>query len=179
MYVKYAGLTADAAEALERYRASPSETESDIIIRKLGRPEQGSIARPESRPASPGGAQLDLGQGIQLRVGETAYLYLSKTDMLRDEIAATALVTDNGLRMNGRVYGKFHGSYVQQPMKEIQRRLKHVNNQGKLISLSAYRQWYVLRDRTLVPIESLKNAALARTRLRAVDRLDLGELGLT
>lgn len=176
VFQKYVGLTSAAAEAIEMHRSSPSETESDIIVRRLG---GGGAARPafEQSSLTPKN-QLDVGQGIRLNVGEAAYLFLSKTDAINARHAAIAKVTAKGLELDGRIFPQHRGSYVQRPMKHIQKKLKHVNEAGELISLSAYRQWHVFRERVLVPIETLKDASKARKRSRALSRLTLEDLDL-
>ena len=68
MFVKFVGVTQEAAEMIERRRLRPDESESDIIERELG--GRGSQASPPaSSPRSPSG-EVDFGQGVKLREGQ-------------------------------------------------------------------------------------------------------------
>jgi hypothetical protein len=53
-------------------------------------------------------------------------------------------------------------------MKLVQERKHHRNAEGELISLSAWRQWFVIRAGKLVSMLELKDPLLARTRGRQV-----------
>lgn len=184
MFVKFVGLTAEAAQAVELKRKSAAELESDIIERELGQRESAfrATALTESQNT------LDLGQGINLRIGETIHLFLSKSDALNGRPAGSAIVTADGLEVDGTVFAKERGSYVQKPMQCYQERHSHRGADGKLVPLSAYRQWHVHRDGKLIPLEELKDPSQARHRRSTVqmnDRLSkltatelLKELGL-
>ena len=182
MFVKYVGLTTEAAQAIESKRKTTVESESDIIVRELG---AGSA---QVGASTPGSGELDLGQGIKLGVGETIHLFLSKTDALNGRPVGSATITPNGLLVEGVLFGKDRGSYVQKPMQFYQERHSHLGADGKLVPLSAYRQWYAYRDGKLLPLEALKDPSKTRRRRTSVqmnDRLSklsatelLKELGL-
>lgn len=184
MFVKYVGLTAEAAQAIEAKRKSTAESESDIIVRELGVSLRHEVGGSTTRAA-----ELDLGQGITLAIGETIHLFLSKTDALKGRPVGSATITPNGLLVEGVLFGKDRGSYVQKPMQFYQERHSHLGGDGKLVPLSAYRQWYAYRDGKLLPLESLKDPSKTRHRRTSVqmnDRLSklsatelLKELGLS
>jgi hypothetical protein len=48
-------------------------------------------------------------------------------------------------------------------------RAGHRNEKGELVSLSAWRRWYVIRDKKFVPLLELKDPTLARTRSRKTE----------
>ncbi|WP_298743103.1 hypothetical protein [uncultured Brevundimonas sp.] len=183
MFAKYVGLTAEAAQAIEAKRKNIAESESDIIVRELGIGLVQEVGDPTARPA-----KLDVGQGIALAIGETIHLFLSKTDALSGRPVGSATVTPDGLLVEGVLFGKDRGSYVQKPMQFYQQRHSHLGADGKLVPLSAYRQWYAYRDGKLLPLEALKDPSKTRRRRTSVqmnDRLSklsatelLKELGL-
>jgi hypothetical protein len=173
-FVKFVGLSAEAALAVELHRQSASETESDIILRVVGSGPSASksLSRSEGAPSE----ILDIGQGIELKVGETAYLFLSKSDALRNRPAKAAIVTAKGLEMDGQVFPPERGSYVHLPMKRVQELLGHTGADGRPTSLSAYRQWHVVRDGKMVSLESLKDPAKARRRRSNLTLISAEEL---
>jgi hypothetical protein len=69
-------------------------------------------------------------------------------------------------------------------MRLVQEKINHRNEAGKIISLSAWRQWHVERGGQLIPVLELKDPALARKRGRGWVSLPndpreaLAELGL-
>lgn len=158
MIVEFAGLTQSSAALIEKFRKDPSETKSDIIERVLG--------QLVSVPAAPEPAAVtyDLGQGATLFAGEKLYLFLFKNSRRTGKPEAIMEVRANGLYWNGKKVKPSKGSVLQPVMKEMQARLDHRNNKGELISLSAWRQWHVLRDNQFIPVEDLKDPALAYKR---------------
>lgn len=184
MFVKYVGLTSEAAQAIENKRKSTTESESDIIVRELA-----VVPSDQAERSTPPTKQLDLGQGIVLEVGETIHLFLSKTDALQGRPVGSATVAQKGLLVDGVLYGKIRGSYVQKPMQFYQERHSHLGADGNLVPLSAYRQWYAYRDGKMLPLEALKDPSKTRRRRTSVqmnDRLSklsatelLKELGLS
>ena len=159
MYAEYVGLTSEALSLIEQFRASPSESRSEILIRALSQ-----VTRPELQS----GAYLDLGQGAQLRIGETPILYLSEDAKRWRKADAIAEVRADGFYLDGRKIRPSKGSVLQPAMKLVQERKGHRNSLGELISLSAWRQWYVIRDGKLLSMFELKDPALARRRSRSV-----------
>ncbi len=175
MFAKYVGLTAAAALAIESKRKSPAESESDIIERELGSREP--VSQGDKADAV---SVLDVGQGIALLVGETIHLFLSKSDALAGKPVGSALVTSKGLLVEGKLFGKDRGSYVQKPMQMFQERHSHRGADGKLVPLSAYRQWYAHRNGTLVSLEELKDPGKTRRRRTSVQMSeDLSHLSST
>ena len=171
--VEYAGLTQEAATLIEGFRTSPGESKSDILVRVLRPGSDGSKSPPV------GG--IDLGQGVVLPVGEKLYLYLSEDAKRSRKANAVAEVMADGFYLSGKKIEPSHGSVLQPAMKQIQEKIGHRNERGEIISLSAWRQWHVLRDGNLVPVFELKAPNLARKRGRVwSNRTDksLKELGL-
>jgi len=173
--VEYIGLNRDQSTLIECFRQSPAETKPDIIERVL------SPLRPPARVSTPlakgapGGA-FDLGQGVRLLVGEKPILYLSEEAKRMRQADAVAEVRDDGFYMDGAKIAPSNGSVLQPAMKIVQARKNHRNSKGELISLSAWRQWYVLRNSKLFSMLELKDPALARRRGRP--ELTMEDLGL-
>lgn len=107
---------------------------------------------------------LDLGQGAVIYVGEELYLFLSEGDKVDKTPAAVAEVREDGLYLYGKRIESSGGSILQSAMKIVQAEKNHRNSKGELISLSAWRQWHVLRDGKFVRIFDIKDPALARGR---------------
>jgi hypothetical protein len=61
-------------------------------------------------------------------------------------------------------------------MQAIQKEVGHYNDKGELISLSAYRQWYVARGSELIPLDQLKDPKLKRTRTSKTAKVDVSAL---
>ena len=61
-------------------------------------------------------------------------------------------------------------------MRIVQERKNHRNGKGELISLSAWRQWYVSRDGKFVSMLELKDPKLARRRGREVGELTMEDI---
>lgn len=175
MFAEYVGIEQDVASAIEAGRENASETKNDIL-RRIFREWGGTKA------AAGGTPPLDFGQGIRLPIGERLYLYLSKPNGVGQKPDGIADVKDGGLYLGDRRITPSHGSVITPAMKEIQRQVGHVNQNGDLISLSAYRQWHVIRGGQLVPLDRLKDPAQRRTRTPKASKVDvdalLKELGI-
>jgi hypothetical protein len=175
MFAEYVGLEQDVASHIEARRQSPSETKSDILRR---------IFRewPEARNADASSPFLDFGQGVRLPAGERLYLYLTKPNSVGQMPDGAAEVRPDGLYLDGRRISPSRGSLVTPAMKEIQRKLAHVNSKGELIMLNAYQHWYVIRGGKLVTIDTLKDPEKRRTRAPKTSAVDvdalLRELGI-
>lgn len=172
MFVEFAGLTQRAATLIESFRISPDETKSDIIVRTLSRLGNNSSANHLPRdPAEEGPeAKFELGQGAQLRIGETAFLFLSENAKQNRRPHATAEVRRDGLYLFGKRIEASKGSVLQPAMRLVQEKLNHRNQDGEIISLSAWRQWHVERGGQLIPVLDLKDPTLARKRGRTTSR---------
>lgn len=174
MIVEYIGLTHEGSTLVERFRQNPAETKSDIIMRVLSA---------QSAPQHIDSAHefLNLGQGAKVRVGEKLVLFLSSDAKRRNKPDAIAEARSDGLFMDGV---KFEGSRdgdspLTPAMRTAQERKNHRNDKGAIISLSCFRQWYVIRGGKLVRVDELKAPESARRRGRAIstDRT-AEELGL-
>jgi hypothetical protein len=78
---------------------------------------------------------------------------------------AIALVGARGINVDGKHYPCGRG-FLNHAMKAVQGRKGHVNGTGDAPSLSAWRQWHVLRNGRLMTLVELKDPALANTRSR-------------
>jgi hypothetical protein len=167
IYDEYVGLTQHVSGLVERHRSSPLETKCDILARILANiPLQPPTTPPQNRQT------IDLGQGVQAFVGETLYLFLHKR---QSEPDATADVRADGIYIYGEKVTPSKGSLIHPAMKRAQRHLRHLNSQGQLVSLSAYRQWYAERNGKLVKLDDLKDPNKARKRFtRPLSSADLG-----
>lgn len=155
---EYVGLTPEAIGLIERCRTMPDETRSDIIVRALS-PIVGPITpRPDGL--------FDLGQGAHLAVGEKPILFLSEDAKRRNKPDAIAEIRSDGFYLEGRKIEPSKGSVLQPAMRIIQERKGHRNSRGELISLSAWRQWHVVRNGQLRSMLELKNPELAHRRGR-------------
>jgi len=175
-YSEFIGISPRAASLIEAQRISPEETKDTILLRVLSRPEKSAqnLQRPSASSAS---TALNLGQGAKVEVGEKLYLFLSEHSKKSNKPDGIADVRERGLAIDGKLVAPSKGSYLHPAMLEFQRRRNHRNSQGEIISLSAWRQWYVLRNGRLVRLNELKDPALARTRSRTPGiKLDLDEL---
>lgn len=157
-YAEYAGLTAEAVRLIEEHRKDPAETKSQILVRALGSPA------PESHPEA-----FDYGEGIKIFEGEQLFLFLPGTPMRADHATAHAVVRKDGFYLEGKNIGPAEKRQFTPAMKMVQQKLKDFNEKGELKSLSAIRQWHVLRDGKLQSLESIKNPELARKRKRLSD----------
>jgi hypothetical protein len=158
-YAEYPGLTAEAVALIEQHRRSPFESKSQILVRVLSDPN----GRATARVPDP---DLDLGQGARLRVGERPVLFLSEEAKRKGQPDAVAEVRADGFYLEGKRIEPSKGSVLQPAMKIVQERENHRNANGEIISLSAWRQWHVLREGKLFSIVELKDPALARKRGR-------------
>ena len=178
MFSEFAGLTQRAASLIESFRISPDETKSDIIVRTLSglcgneNANHGSLDRGNAQ------ATFELGQGAQLHVGESVFLFLSENAKRDRRPHATAEVKRDGLYLFGQRIEPSKGSVLQPAMRLVQEKLDHRNENGEIISLSAWRQWHVERDGQLIPTLYLKNPALSHKRRRTSTDKTAKELGL-
>jgi hypothetical protein len=173
-YSEYVGLTAEASFLVERRRESPFESKSQILVRVLSNPN-GPAMSPKPEPSP----DLDLGQGARLRVSERPILFLSEEAKRKGRPDAVAEVRADGFYLEGKRIEPSKGSVLQPAMKIVQERKNHRNADGQIISLSAWRQWHVLRDGKLLSMVELKDPALARKRGRAAPPdITLEDLGL-
>jgi hypothetical protein len=153
-YDEFIGITQRVDHLIERNRIAPDETKCEILSRVLGGNEPLNLKGKF--------AGLDLGQGVQLNIGEKLYLFLRKK---QDKPEAIAEVTEDGLCMDGQKIIPSKGSFIHPAMQIVQRRLNNRNRKGLLISLSAWRQWHVLRDGRFVKLFDLKDPTKAKKRL--------------
>jgi hypothetical protein len=165
--VEYVGLNHEALSLIEGFRQAPTETRCDIIIRCFSLLQE----REAESTSAPIDAWFDLGEGARVRVGEKLFLYLSKKDAAhRGHPDAVIDVRADGLYMEGKKLPlSRRGNSLDPAMKLIQERKNHRNEKGELVSLSAWRQWFVIRDGKLISMLELKDPALARTRGRYLD----------
>ena len=173
MYSEFIGITPDVASLIEARRRLPEETKCDILRRALSAPP--SEERPTPRPVPP---MLDLGQGASLRVGERIHLFLNDEAKRAKRPHASAEVGPHGLILEGVAIEPSRGSYLHPAMKRVQERLGHRNDDGEIISLSAWRQWHAVRDEKLVPLSELKDPRLARKRGRSLQGATLDLTGI-
>lgn len=153
MIVKYVGLTAQAAEIVEHFRSRPDQAEWEIIVEAL---------QPRLNVHS-SAAGYELGQGVRLNIGEYLYLFLNEQAKRARKQDGIAEVRKDGIYVEGRKIEPSRGSSLQPAMQIFQRRA------GRLVSLSAWRQWHVLRENRFVSLVELKDPALARRRGAPVD----------
>ena len=176
MFAEYVGLAQDVASHIESRRERRSETKSDILRRVLG-------VGPEATPVAENSAPVDFGQGVHLTVGERLFLYLSKPNNEGQKPDGVADVRPDGLYLDGQKVTPSRGSSIAPAMQAVQARLNHVNGHGKLVSLSAYRQWHVVRDGKMVSLDQLKDPNQRRHRTPKASTVDvaalLAELGIT
>jgi hypothetical protein len=173
--VEYIGLTKAQCALVERFRRSPDETKSEIIERVLS-PLRSLATRAQATAAGIRETVewFDLGQGARLKVGEQPRLFLSEDAKRRRSPDAVAEIRSDGFYLDGSKITPSYGSVLQPAMRIVQERKNHRNAKGELISLSAWRQWYVSRDGKLVSILELKDPKLARRRGR--DEISLEDL---
>ncbi len=160
MFAVFEGLTQEAITAIERFRKSPEESRSDIIVRALG--DQGSKQ-----------GFLDLGEGVRLAWGERPMLFLTAEAKRKRQPDAIAEVKPDGFYLNGeKIKPSKRGNPLDPAMKAVQAQKNHRNDKGEIISLSAWRQWHVRRGGKLISLLELKDPTLARTRGRLVHSID-------
>jgi hypothetical protein len=162
-YSEFIGISPRTATLIEARRLTEDEPKDAILLRTLT-----SLAPPkddpETLPPTKPRPMLDLGQGAELVIGEKVYLFLSGKALKANKPDGTAYVRENGFEIDGRIIPKSRNSYHHPAMVEFQKKKGHRNEKGQIISLSAWRQWYVERDGRFVPLLDLKDEALARTR---------------
>jgi hypothetical protein len=157
--IKYVGLTAEASALIEGRRSRPDQTESEIIVEAL-RPVVQAVR-----------AIFDLGQGVRLPAGERLFLFLNEQSKKAKKPDGAAAVGPNadGLYVNGLGVEHSRGSPLAAAMLIFQKRAVEEGRADKVVSLSAWRQWHVLREGRFVPLVELKDPALARRRGAPVD----------
>ena len=175
IFPEYVGLTQQVACLIELHRVDLTETKNDILLRIIPR---GHVQ--EAKPTQP--QEIDFGQGIRLPVGEKLYLYLSKPNDSTQKPDGTAYTKADGLYVDDKKITPSRGSLIAPAMHLFQQRLGHFDSKGKPVSLSAYRQWHVVRNGSLVSLDELKDPKLARRRATKAGAVDvqalLAELGI-
>lgn len=173
MYAEFVGLTPKVIGLIERHRVSPDETKSEILERLLS-----GLRRPDPTDRS-SPSYFDFGQGVKLPVGEKLLLFLSNRAKQGKEPDAVAEIHADGFYLRGKKIAPSRGSVLDPAMKTVQKEKRHYNEKGQIVSLSAWRQWHVLRDGRLVSVAELKDPALAHRRGRHNRKaLTAEELGL-
>lgn len=165
-YSEFVGISPRTASLIEKYRKSPDETKDTIITRIFMLAAQKAADSPAVSTASKGEEHLDLGQGASVSVGEKLYLFLSEKAKNTNKPDGVGEVRRNGIVIDGKLIPPSRNSFIHPAMVEVQEKLGHRNDKGEIISLSAWRQWYVIRKGSLVRLDSLKDTRLARTRRR-------------
>jgi hypothetical protein len=158
--IKYVGLTAEASALIEGHRTSPEQAEWEIIVKTLKLPVA-EVVKGASGSVPKGG--LDLGQGVKLDTGERLYLFLSEQTKRANKPDGLAEIRSDGLYVDGKRIEPSRGTPLQPAMQIFQKRAGH------MVSLSAWRQWHVLRDSRFIPLVELKDPALARRRGAPID----------
>lgn len=147
----------------------PQGKEAVLFARRYSANRRGEVLReeetsPDIAIAQDGRDGLDLGQGAVIYVGEELYLFLSEIEKENNTPAAVAEVKGDGLYLYGEKIKPSRKSVLQPAMKIVQEEKDHRNSKGELVSLSAWRQWHVLRDGKFVRILDIKDPFLARRR---------------
>jgi hypothetical protein len=164
-YPEFIGISQATSMLIEARRRSPDETKDDIINREFSLPTK--VLTASARKSAPiFDGMLDIGQGAKLSVGETTYLFLSKAARKANRPDATALVGKNSITMNGTNYPAVRG-FFNKAMADVQVTKGNVDSDGKPSSLSAWRQWHVLRNDRLTSLLELKDPEQANVRLRS------------
>ena len=132
VFSEFIGITQSTAALIERHRTSPDQTKNDILSNVLAHREPSCPANDFGDPAT-----LDIGEGVRLFVGEKLHLYLSQQTKKARTPDAEGTVGDTAVMMDGTAYPKRHG-FLNEMMKRVQARRKHVNNSGEIVSLSAF-----------------------------------------
>src|SRR6185369_6664191 len=114
--------------------------------------------------ASGGQPALNLGQGASVFVGEKLYLFLSLAAKKAGKPDGIAIVHQDGIAIDGIIVPRSKGSFIQPAMARFQERLNHRNQDGEIISLSAWRQWHVHRTGRWIRLFDLKDPDLTKTR---------------
>ena len=168
IYPEYAGLSQKVASLIEAERIGAEETKDDILWRVLsGLNEHDGSEEPSF---------FSLGQGIEVPVGERLYLFLTKPRNASQKPDGIAEIRSDGLYLSDSKVEPSHGSVLAPAMQAIQKEVGHYNDKGALISLSAYRQWYVVRGGELIPLDQLKDPKLKRTRTSKTAKVDVSAL---
>lgn len=165
-YSEFVGIAPRTASLIETFRQNPDETKDVIIFRALS---YLIPSEPVSHDDAQGKPSLDLGEGVKLEVGERLYLFLSLEAKKAGIPDGVAIVGSEGLLVNDSLIKPSRGSYIHPAMVHLQKLKNHVNDKGEIISLSAFRQWHVMRGNKLVPLLELKDPKLARTRRKHLD----------
>lgn len=165
MYSEFMGITPQVARLIEFHRVQPDESKSDILARVL------RVPVPTATVASPP-KLFELGQGAKVILGEPVFLFLTQEAKREKRPDAKGEFREDGFYLDGERVRASKGSAIQPAMQAVQRRVGH------LTSLSAWRQWHVLRDGKLIRLLDLKDPAKAKTRGRLTTTLTAEELGL-
>lgn len=159
MYSKFVGISQEVASLIEARRLNARETENDILLRVLS--EQTGAADDDA-------SYYAIGQGARLKVGELMYLFLTEQSKKEHKPHGIAVVKEDGIYVDGRRVEPSRGSAIHPAMQYFQAKNNHRNDKGELVSMSAWRQWYVIRNSKLVQLGELKEPSLARRRGRRV-----------
>lgn len=123
----------------------------------------------EARQSPEPTAALDFGQGVKLPVGETLYLFSSVRSKRRSRPYGIAHVRADGLFVEHRKQlfriEPSRGSLLKPAMLVCQR-FSH----RRMVSLSPWRQWHVLRENQFIPLVELKDPRQAQLVLSALGR---------
>jgi hypothetical protein len=171
MYAKFIGISAETAATIERARIHPEESEDQILARVLG------TKAPTTKSPPPVRRRFKLGFGAWLDEGEQLFFFRSKESYDKGKAEAVAAIIDSAFVLYGAEIQPSRGSYLQPAMQLVQRKLRDFNEQGKLISLDAWKYWHVVRQGKFVPVSTLRdpNLVVRRKRIKYVD-LDLSVL---
>jgi hypothetical protein len=178
MFSEYVGLTQTVASEIETRRITATETKSDILARIFAERITPVLSRQIDAPSL-----VDLTQGMSVSEGELLYLYLQKPNSASEAPIAKAVFRSGEIYMGSkRVERPYRGNGLAKAMKDAQIAVGHVDAKGNPISLSAYRQWHVIRGGKLIPLEELKKQGQKRIRRTKVALIDtdalLAELGI-
>ena len=165
MFSEFVGITQEVASSIESRRLDPTETKNDILRRILELCDPTACDQPVPN--------IDLGQGVEVAVGESLYLYLRKPKSPKHQPDGIAEVRGDGLYIDSEKVQPSKGSVVTPAMHIFQRRQGHFNPAGNLISLSAYRQFYIKKDGRLVRLDDLKDPQKARHRRSNIAMMEL------
>jgi hypothetical protein len=166
VFSEYVGLTAEAISLIEGMRADPRESKSQILIRTLSslqKLEDNKETKQASFRSDINGF-IDYGEGIRIRIGEPLFLFLSVRDKNPYKADARGEVHQDGFYLDGRNIGPSNKRQFTPAMHIIQEKKNHRNPAGKLVPLSAMRQWHVVRDGELRSLVDIKDPKLARKR---------------
>jgi hypothetical protein len=165
IFSEYVGLTAEAVSLIEGLRADARESKSQILVRILA-PLQNSNSEiaDDSPERSKAIEYMDYGEGIRIAIGEPLLLFLSLREKDPRKPDAHGEIRRDGFYLDGNKIGPSHKRQFAPAMHFIQKKKQHRNPSGDLVSLSAMRQWHVIRDGELRSLEDIKDPKIARKR---------------